>query len=944
MEMIFFGLLGVGFVFLGPIAFFMVLGARTRLDLAERKVKALEVRIADMERQNPLPYATQPEITKTEPLPPETAVPDTVPPEQDEPVAVTPSGQPDIPDAGMPANDQEPPATVPLPGGALPENPAQKRVESAPVKTASLEERLGTRWAVWVGGLALAIGALLLVRQAIIQGFFGPGARIVLGLLFSFALVGAGEWLRRKEAGSGDESQALDKFSFARPSIPAMLTAAGTIGAFGSVYAAHALYEFIGPALAFIALGAIGVATMFAAALHGPMLAGIGLLGAMTAPLLVASRTPSAWPVVLYIAVVAAAAYKLAQLRVWLWLALATAVGAALWSVALLSPRLFEFYHAALVHVLIQTAFALYVFAYVPWRNLRDENANPDALTSLVSIASGLVAVLVLGHVTPSRFDAAWIASAAILVAMLAASAFVSLPAIIAAVVAGLLALMALLIWPRLVESAGVVVPGIEDFPLAMPQSATGYGAFAIVITLAITAAFAWRVLRGAGLKPLSTVIYTGVAILTPFCALIIAYMRFTGGDTSTLFASLAGGLAVAFTLLAHLFRNGVRAGEPAAWNLALGLYASAAIAALALGIVMVLDGGALTVALALAALGAAFVSVQHDIPAVRWCVVGFGVAVAARYGWEPRIVSDIGPTPILNWLLFGYGVPALAFGYAARIMRLARGEDMPVRVGEALAIACSALLVFFEIRHFMNGGDPFAPASRLIETGLFAIASFAFALVLMRLDLRRHSMVMHGASYLFGIVSLAISALGLGLAANPLLASRVNPIEGGAIFNGLMLAYLLPGAMALLIGRLAEGVRPRWYVMMMRIAAVGLIFGYLSLQVRRVYQGADINLLRTTGDAEWYTYSIVWLIFGIVLLAYGLWRRSIEVRAASAIFIVLSVIKVFLFDLSGLEGVLRALSFIGLGLVLIGIGLVYQKFVFVRKQADATPPAEPAA
>ena len=43
-----------------------------------------------------------------------------------------------------------------------------------------------------------------------------------------------------------------------------------------------------------------------------------------------------------------------------------------------------------------------------------------------------------------------------------------------------------------------------------------------------------------------------------------------------------------------------------------------------------------------------------------------------------------------------------------------------------------------------------------------------------------------------------------------------------------------------------------------------------------------------------------------------------------------------FVYDLSGLEGALRAFSFIGLGLALIAIGLVYQKLVF----APARPPA----
>ena len=46
---------------------------------------------------------------------------------------------------------------------------------------------------------------------------------------------------------------------------------------------------------------------------------------------------------------------------------------------------------------------------------------------------------------------------------------------------------------------------------------------------------------------------------------------------------------------------------------------------------------------------------------------------------------------------------------------------------------------------------------------------------------------------------------------------------------------------------------------------------------------------------------------------------------------------------LSGLEGALRAFSFIGLGLALIGIGLVYQKLVFAPAR-DALAPTGRAA
>ena len=65
-----------------------------------------------------------------------------------------------------------------------------------------------------------------------------------------------------------------------------------------------------------------------------------------------------------------------------------------------------------------------------------------------------------------------------------------------------------------------------------------------------------------------------------------------------------------------------------------------------------------------------------------------------------------------------------------------------------------------------------------------------------------------------------------------------------------------------------------------------------------------------------------------LLLLALGLFFRSFVLRVASAVLIVIAVAKVFLFDMSELEGVLRALSFIGLGGVLIGIGLFYQRLL----------------
>ena len=50
--------------------------------------------------------------------------------------------------------------------------------------------------------------------------------------------------------------------------------------------------------------------------------------------------------------------------------------------------------------------------------------------------------------------------------------------------------------------------------------------------------------------------------------------------------------------------------------------------------------------------------------------------------------------------------------------------------------------------------------------------------------------------------------------------------------------------------------------------------------------------------------------------------------RYASLAVLMVTVAKVFLIDMSGLTGLLRVASFLGLGLTLIAIGRVYQRFV----------------
>jgi uncharacterized membrane protein len=933
---------------------------------------------------------------------------------------------------------------------------------SAPPPRASLEERLGARWTVWVGGVATGLGALLLVRYAAEQGYFGPGARVVLGLLLAVVLLGLGERLRRAEGGLPAIGSAA-----ARANAPAALTGAGVVAAFGSVYAAHALYGFIGAALAFLALGGVGLAAMALASLHGPALAGLGLVGAEVAPLLISSDHPSPWPVVVYLLPVAAAAYALALLRRWLWLALATAAGGVVWTFLLSAnahgARLVDVYHASLAALVSQAALAAAFMAFAPHRGAADEEAGFDWQASGVLAAFAALAVVVL-HQPPDAFgfDPWWIVAACLFVAVLAVAGVLAAPVASALALAGTAALAVLALWPAADPARALNLGAlIGHWRWPPPLGLASFVVFGLTAGLGVAALAAGRLLEGVRLSEPPAVFYAGAAGLTPLGAILIADARVADGAPSIGFAGAACVLAGLYAFAALRFQRRLARGDGPATRLGLGAMASGSIAALAAGLVFALDGGALTVSLSLAALATAYISTRLEIPALRWCVAGFGVAVAARLAWEPRVVgAALSPTPIFNWLLFGYGAPALAFGFAARLMR-GRGEDTPVRVADALAVLFSAFLVFFEIRHATNGGDPFARGSGLVEQGLMAVSSFGFALVLTRLDAARANPVFRWASLAAGALGGGVAAISLLLRWNPFVDSV--PIEGGTLVNALLLSYALPAALAAALALAARRVRPAWYSggagivaaalaaaylflqlrvffhgalidfdegftlselgldaaaplalaaileatrapvdragrlmtalfalsaligalglaffenplltdepiaggvainalivayalpgaltawlgrrpdsAPLRLAAILWFFVYVSLETRRCFHGATIGEGNGVSDAEVYAYSAVWLALGLALLAYGVVRFSREARYASAFFIVATTLKVFIYDLSGLEGALRAFSFIGLGLALIAIGLVYQKLVFAPARAPAAPP-----
>jgi uncharacterized membrane protein len=896
---------------LGAIALFLARRARGAIAGLETRIAGLAAEVAALRGHGPPAAVAQP--AQPEPGPAE--------PEEEEPAEAPTEPEPAAEATGTAAPPPAGPTAVPQVAPAAPASP-------------TLEEMLGTRWAVWVGGLALALGGILLVRYSIEQGIFGPGVRVALGGLFALVLVGLGEWFRRSGTASAGALQAIPTAH-----IPSILTAAGTASAFGTVYAAHALYGFIGPAAAFLLLGVIGVATMLAAALHGPALAGLGLAGSLVVPMLVSSEAPSPWPLVIYLAVVAGAAYVLARLRRWLWLAVAVVAGAIVWGLPMLGPAGLatgDWASALFVHVAVQLVLAAAFVAIEPHLATPDDAATPDWIATLVLAALAALAILALGA---ARFDAQWGLFAAAAMGVLALTAWRSAPAAAAAALAGTIALGGISVWPGLKEAPEprLLAPAVAEV-LRLPENVTSFLGFAAISTLAIAALAALRLWRGRTLPVATAGLYALAAIVPPLLALVLAYLRVTQFDRSIPFALSAAALAAVFYVVADRFDNVDAAAKTDATRLGTSTFAAGVAAAMTLAFVMVLERGYLTVAFAVTALTTAFFAVADRIVLLRYVVAALGFIVLGRLAWDPRIMgADVGTWPVLNWLLVGYGVPSIAFLAAGHVLRRER-EDLASRISDALGVLFAALLFFFQIRHALNGGDPLANTSGHVEQGLFALMSLGFAYVLMRIDLGRANTVFRFASLAFGVLSGFFALFGLGLVENPLLNSE--PVRGAPVFSSLLLAYLLPGLAALVLARGARGVRPGWYVTGAAVLALLLVFGYVTLEVRHAFQGPVLSLWRPTSPAEVWAYSAAWLGLGILFLGYGLVRGSTEARLASAALVFATVIKVFAYDLTGIGGMWRALSVICLGAVLIGIGLVYQRFVFAR----TAPPSGTAA
>jgi len=225
------GLIGV--VIIGSI---MGLASSGRISKLETQNKNLNARLKVLEAAqggaSPRPVPKPPEKTtlpepKPAPIPWHEREPD---PER-EPIPASSKPTPQPVAATAKAAIKAAPET---PSWSQPSPPKPKKPKR------NLEEIIGGQWSVWVGGLALLVGAVLLIRFSIEAGFFNETARIIMALVLGAALLVAGEWLKRADdkvltGRLGEAAKALQ----GNASVPGLLSAVGIFTLLGASYAAH---------------------------------------------------------------------------------------------------------------------------------------------------------------------------------------------------------------------------------------------------------------------------------------------------------------------------------------------------------------------------------------------------------------------------------------------------------------------------------------------------------------------------------------------------------------------------------------------------------------------------------------------------------------------------------------------------------------------------------
>jgi len=247
--------------------------------------------------------------------------------------------------------------------------------------------------------------------------------------------------------------------------------------------------------------------------------------------------------------------------------------------------------------------------------------------------------------------------------------------------------------------------------------------------------------------------------------------------------------------------------------------------------------------------------------------------------------------------------------------------------------------------------GDALAAKLRLRYLAFFTAVALWFIAVAIPLQLDKQWITLGWAleamalCWLFGrlphrglptFAGILYALVGVRLLFNPEILEYQE--RGMPLFNWILYTYGVATVCCLVGQSLLRRASDNGFIRQLAnlIALDGLLLGFwlVNLEILDYFStGPYIAISDGAGYSVKLALSAGWGLYAIVLLVTGVVKDLKPLRYMSLGFLLLTVAKVFLYDLSELGGIFRVFSFLGLAIALILVSLFYQRFVFKKNQ-----------
>ena len=769
-------------------------------------------------------------------------------------------------------------------------------------------------WFLAVAALSLALAGIFLVQYGIENGLLTPFWRVAGAVALGLALVGAGEVIRRRFGDDDGETAAATAF------LPSTFSGAGLVVLFAAVLSAHYLYGMIGAGAAFFWLVSVAAISVSLGWFYGPYLTLVGILGALVAPFLVGGSSDAPELFYYFFGLIAVAALLIDALRRWAWVSVLGLGGAFLASTYIFALGAGDEHYLGFGVAMILAGVILPQLKVTPahkgmmvieilWRNPTKGDPWPEFPTRLAfgTIAAGIGAALLVALSDPGEAEV-WMA----LIAML--------------VIYGLV-----VIWSRgaqAISDAALFGPAALLFVIA--AQAGGYGSLYQAhlggLSLEPETGPPWHasLLAGAGVLISVLALWRGLfpgkyakiwaagaALAAP---LVILTLEATWSPADVLgdYAWALHGMVAAALMVFAATTVARRDGED---RERASYFTLGAAVMIAFAMVVLYSQTALTLAIGVLVVGSALADRRFDLKLLTYFVASGAVAIGWRLVLDPGFFWAIGAPYWEGALAYGGSIAALVAAYVTLAPR--RRWQAQLMVGSAAWLAGAVLANVVLWKWIGREADDSHWGASL--TAMVWLCSAAVQLWRMKIGGAWMIWVRRGLAGVFGLIGLGWLALAL-TRFNPLLNSG-EPVLGPIIFDTLLVAYLLP---AVALGALAWRFEhlPKIAREVAIWAAGGLGAVYVGLEIRHIWQGDDLSVAGVL-DGELYTYTLALLLSSVGMLFLAFARRSNLLRQVAIAGVALTIAKVFLIDMSGLTGLIRVASFLGLGLSLAGLAWV---------------------